>query len=211
VITGAGIEKLVRRLTLMAYFPAGEDIRQELADAVTEFAETDEQLDWLGRQMQIRYPQWPGIRELRACFCSKFKPKDGISVFSAVFEVAGEHLEEPPRSLAAPAMRLLKGASSPVEKEVVERPRAKDPPITDPQSKQMIADLAAAIPKMPSAAPINDGFERTLSEVLTAPADREPLSGPTPQIITREDEASAVAQYRAEKSLRESGLQSAAD
>ncbi len=31
------------------------------------------------------YAEWPGVYELRACFCSKFRPADGVEARSSVY------------------------------------------------------------------------------------------------------------------------------
>jgi hypothetical protein len=49
-------------------------------------ATSDEQVIWLGHRLLQLYPkQWPGIVELRACFCKRFKPADGVEVKSATY------------------------------------------------------------------------------------------------------------------------------
>ena len=50
-------------------------------------ASSEEEIEWLVDRMTISglYSEWPGPGEMRACFCSKFRPKDGISATSSVY------------------------------------------------------------------------------------------------------------------------------
>ena len=46
-----------------------------------------EELDWLVREAPRRYRQgWPGIEEIRALYCARFRPRDGVVVASTVYE-----------------------------------------------------------------------------------------------------------------------------
>jgi hypothetical protein len=48
--------------------------------------ETEEQLAWLTERALELYPRWPGIGELRALYCSRYRPKDGIEAYSEIYE-----------------------------------------------------------------------------------------------------------------------------
>jgi hypothetical protein len=76
--------KFVASMALLKYFPAGVDARVALAEDVQDFVETDEQLEWLRKQVMSTESDWPSLFKLRAIFCKKFKPKDGISVSDAL-------------------------------------------------------------------------------------------------------------------------------
>jgi len=71
--------KLLTQLSLLRFFPSQPEMRQALADYIEQFANTDEELDWLGKEMIRLYREWPSVAELRALFCSKFQPKDGLN------------------------------------------------------------------------------------------------------------------------------------
>jgi hypothetical protein len=179
-------------MALIKFCPANDEEREALAEALEKFVETDEQLEWLKNRVQIRYPEWPGIRELRACFCSKFRPKDGLSIISAV-QLDGIASE------AMDASRLTGGAPLLIE-------TGADPPISDPRSREIVAELSQAMPKMPSGARIGGRFEKQLLECLTAPGDRDPLPSPTPQVITSADVSRAVEElHRSQQAQKEFG------
>ena len=90
------------RLARMAFFPADQFARNDLADDLEEMVSTDEQLLWLAKRVTALYGEWPGIREVRAVLCSRFKPKDGIEADSSKF-VEGIPSEKPPE----PTLPLL--------------------------------------------------------------------------------------------------------
>jgi hypothetical protein len=89
VISAEAMKRFISAVSVMNFPPTGDGVPAALAEAIEQFAESDEQLDWLRNQMQIRYQDWPGVRELRACFCSRFEPKDGVSIPTDVLAVGG--------------------------------------------------------------------------------------------------------------------------
>jgi hypothetical protein len=78
------IDRAMGRIALMKFFPASDiSARATVMLELIEMCSTDEQVEWLGNRVTALYTEWPGLRELRAVFCSKFKPADGIEVYSA--------------------------------------------------------------------------------------------------------------------------------
>ncbi len=110
------VDKTVGRLALLKFFPASDIVaRAVVMTELMEICETDEQVDWLGKRMSALYTEWPGLRELRAVFCSKFKPADGIEVDSTdprfVDGVPSERELSAPESVHA----LLTGGRGPLQ------------------------------------------------------------------------------------------------
>jgi hypothetical protein len=75
----------VNRLALMAFFPGDADIRAALVDVLLEMVTTEEQLDWLVSRALKLYTKWPGVGELRALYCSRWKPRDGVEAYSSIY------------------------------------------------------------------------------------------------------------------------------
>jgi hypothetical protein len=75
----------VSKLALMAYFPGDPDIRAALVWALLEMIETEEQMQWLVSRALRLYTKWPGVAELRALYCSHYRPKDGQEAYSSVY------------------------------------------------------------------------------------------------------------------------------
>jgi hypothetical protein len=76
----------LEKLAMLKFFPSDEGARLGILELVCKMAHTEAQVDWLvNRMTDGLYNEWPGPAELRACFCSKFPPKDGRSVFSQVY------------------------------------------------------------------------------------------------------------------------------
>ena len=86
------IERLAVRMLMV---PAGEFAHVELAGDLIELVCDTEELDWLVREATRRYPNWPGMRELRALYCAMFSPRDGVLVESAVYEGGFPQIAEP--------------------------------------------------------------------------------------------------------------------
>ena len=97
------VARAVASLKLMKFFPADEDTCLALCTDLSEMAESEDQVEWLVRRIRNLYSEWPGIHELRACFCSRFKPKDGINAYSTMF-LDGV---PPERAVPAPALPAL--------------------------------------------------------------------------------------------------------
>ena len=79
------VADLLSGLTLIRFCPADDGARLELAKMVAKMATSEDQVEWLVQRAISLYAEWPGAREIRACFCSKFRPADGLSVGSTVY------------------------------------------------------------------------------------------------------------------------------
>jgi hypothetical protein len=75
----------VAKLALMAFFPSDPDIRAALVTIFMEMVDTEEQLTWLVNRALRLYGRWPGLGEIRALYCSRWKPKDGVEAYSSVY------------------------------------------------------------------------------------------------------------------------------
>ena len=65
----------VNKLALMAFFPSDPEIRAALVEILMEM---------IGRALNL-YASWPGVADLSALYCSRWKPKDGVETHSAVY------------------------------------------------------------------------------------------------------------------------------
>jgi len=72
-------------MAILNYFPKEGDARAAIAEMVIDMVDTPEQAMWLARRMVELHNDWPGPREMRAVFCSRFRPRDGIEVNSTVY------------------------------------------------------------------------------------------------------------------------------
>lgn len=70
------------RMSLLKFFPADDYARAELVRFVGDMATTNEQVEWLVTRCLQLWNAWEGPKELRAIFCSKFKPADGVEAYS---------------------------------------------------------------------------------------------------------------------------------
>jgi len=80
------VEQATAEIFLMPFFP-GSDIesRAMVMRYFFDICHTDEQVLWLGKRYVTLFSKWAGLRELRAVACSKFKPRDGIEVYSDTY------------------------------------------------------------------------------------------------------------------------------
>lgn len=82
---GDALSRAAGEISLMAYFPASEDSRLALMRVLARMVDTEEHLQWLVNRMVSLYTRWPGIGEMRALYCSRFKPRDGIEAYSTTY------------------------------------------------------------------------------------------------------------------------------
>lgn len=105
----------------MKFFPSGADERIGIAEEIAGFASDLEQVKWLVGRLPKLHREWPGLREVRAVFCSKFRPRDGFDVDSDVY-LDGVPSEKPNApQIAAPAVRYLSAPEEPMSPAVQKR------------------------------------------------------------------------------------------
>ncbi len=88
----AAVAAAVRRLSVIPFFPADADAREEIMNALEDmiggevlYGSTPQQrLDWLVKAAVNVMRQWGGIPELRGILCSKWRPADRIEGFSSL-------------------------------------------------------------------------------------------------------------------------------
>lgn len=119
------ISNEVAKLGTMKFFPADPVVRLALVELMTEIAENEDQVRWLVKRVRTLYAEWPGERELRAAFCSRFPPKDGINVCSAIYldGIPSERRAEPVKALP-PGAKI--SADRLLDRAVCELAAAKD-------------------------------------------------------------------------------------
>ena len=66
------------------FFPRDEAAQAMVADELVSMGTTVDQGMWLVRRYAQLFRDWQ-FRELRALYCSKFRPADGIEIYSGVY------------------------------------------------------------------------------------------------------------------------------
>ncbi len=192
MMTRQAMEKMMAQLALLPFFPASPQDRLVLSEYVENFAETDDQLKWLGARMLDLYKEWPGPREMRACFCSRYRPKDGISITSAVYAAEdGIPSERQPERLLLPAARALPPGEPTADPEFAAKLHELATAMslnTNPRHRQSFVRKIAAENAPPQSAPLS-------------PAEGQPLGGRGGRgadvgRITEDDIARALAANR---------------
>ncbi len=80
------ITEMLNELRVLPFFPNDEYTILALVRLVGAMAKTEDQVAWLVARMTSGiYRKWPGPLEMRACFCGKYPPKDGINAYSEVY------------------------------------------------------------------------------------------------------------------------------
>lgn len=118
-------------LSSLKFFPSDKFARTSILRLVCSMASNEQQVEWLVARMTSGiFNEWPGPRELRACFCGKHRPADGINAYSDIYP-DGLPSESPQRELqAVPMLALPPGHVASVdpelERSILELARAKD-------------------------------------------------------------------------------------
>lgn len=186
MVNVAKVSKMVDELALMRFFPSDESARVALVRMVCEMVRTDEEARWLvSRALQL-YSEWPGVHELRACFCNRFNPRDGINAYSTVYPDGlppspDAKLIEAPQRIALPP-----GHVATVDKQLDE-------------DVKKLAELKA----LPPAKPVTSDFAKRLQEVLTAPQNRPEVPYSEPLTESRRAEIQAMIDAELAKKRRD--------
>lgn len=112
-MTGDDLLRIANKMSAIPFFPEGDDALLAIAEDMADLCHNEEQAQWLAKRMRQLYTKWPGVPEMRAVFCAKFKPRDGIEAFSTVYldGIPSEKPEEPVQLLPGRADLLLEGAA----------------------------------------------------------------------------------------------------
>lgn len=92
---------LMMSMATMRFFPKAKEARLALVMTLGEMCNSEDEARWLVKRIRTMYTDWPGEREMRACFCSRYRPKDGINAGSVVYP------EGLPREIPDPEVKLL--------------------------------------------------------------------------------------------------------
>jgi hypothetical protein len=155
------ILEMLGELRVLRFFPNDEFVMNAIVRLCGSMCASEAQVRWLVDRMTSGiYTEWPGIGEMRACFCHRYKPQDGINAYSTVYPDG-----LPPDPTAQPRPRIAAPDQKPLQPghEVT----------ADPELEASIQKLAHKC-SMPPAHPAIDQFARMLREIETPPERREP-------------------------------------
>jgi hypothetical protein len=151
--------KMLLELRALRFFPNDEAVMDPLVRLCGSMCESEAQVRWLVTRMTSGiYTEWPGIAEVRACFCCRFRPKDGLSICSSIFPsgLPPDPTAPPRREIAGPDLKALPPG---------------EPVTADPELEASIRQFAEKH-KMP-AHPEIDAFGRMLRDLETPPDKRQ--------------------------------------
>ena len=144
---------------MLRFFPNDEVVMNAVVRLCGSMCASEEQVRWLVTRMTSGiYSEWPGVAEMRACFCGRFRPADGINAYSTVFlDGLPPDPTAPPR-IAAPVLKALQPGHAVT---------------ADPELEASIQRLAEKV-KPPAPHPAITQFAQMLKEIVTPPDRREP-------------------------------------
>lgn len=161
--------EIMGRLGAMRFFPSDPNAQAAILQIACEMARSETQLEWLADRMLSLYNDWPGPMEMRACFCSKFQPKDGIERHSSVFpDGIKSESEATNRLILGPnhAQGLIEGNQEPRTPQQISAD-------TKTEIAMRASALAVGLKSLPFNAPVSD------AEIAAAPEWLRRLEGYT--------------------------------
>jgi hypothetical protein len=163
----------VSRLSILAFFPSDKVAKQEIALLFMRMVDTVEHLDWLRITFVDRIGQWHGAAELRAVYCNRFKPLDGIEADSAIPGFTAEDSEAANALEAHEYKRIEKGDTPPVTKMIEGNVKEARDSAWEAQFKARTEALAET-PVTIGPTPVRTESERTaeLEKLTRALAER---------------------------------------
>ncbi len=164
-------------MALLKFFPADDFARAELVSMVCEMASTNEQIEWLVKRARNVWNQWEGPSELRALFCSKYKPADGVECYSALPQFADGIPSERESAPQLPARAMREIASG-------------KPVTASPSVAAVVSDLCAA-----------KSLRRAVDHIPGPPVREIPIRRTDYKPITAADVEQAEREFKAKRAL----------
>ncbi len=141
MLTKEGLNRAAARIALMPFFPSSDpNARAVLIEELGSICLSDAHAQWLAIRMgQVFKKQWPGLGEMRALYCKRFKPVDG-------YEVASECFPDGFASEDELGQLQIKGLPAPIPALEMVPPRRQ---ISESvELRQLVAEIAESV-KMP--------------------------------------------------------------
>jgi|SRR5271157_1397460 len=109
---------ILNELRALPFFPNDEYVMIAICRLAGAMCHNEKEVRWLVDRMTSGiYAEWPGIQEMRACFCSRFPPRDGINAYSSVYP-DGIPPENPKQLAGAELPALPEGHVASVDKSL---------------------------------------------------------------------------------------------
>jgi hypothetical protein len=161
---------------LLEFFPAESGARIAIGDQIRKMCHSAAEADWLVNRMGTLYKKWPGAREMRMVYCTKFYPLDGVEMIGSGSYPDGipSEAETAGKAIMAPSLKLLPGrvvsAAKSIDETVLMLAEAKD--------MKHAHKRAPAVPDIPTLPPgsyvtqadidaaVNESRERIAREEL---------------------------------------------
>jgi hypothetical protein len=182
------------RLALLKFFPSEPEALAALAEIICKMTADERKAEWLiERALQV-FDEWPGPKKLRALYCRRWKPADGVEAYTSDEErERWQNLPEPPtpweKRIEAPKALQLEGPRVPLDFEF----EAGFNKLYEKTQMPGPRPLPAAERRRKAQ------FDRVLEAVLIPPEQRtEPPvpPAPTPQVFNLADIEEAVRKNR---------------
>lgn len=173
-------------LTMLNFFPGDDGGRLAVVKLVARLCSTMAQVEWLVTRLTTLYNKWPGPAEVRAVFCKRYPPADGIdtrNTHTSEFFPDGNIPCETPEALPWPGLALPPGrvsASPALENEIrlLAAPKAMVP-------ARRAVRTVELVPVNPSARVTAREVEQAEKELMSARSTSHQFEGGPGELADR--------------------------
>lgn len=121
---------VVEMLTALPFFPTAGGAQALIGEELKAMCGSFTQAVWLARRMSQLYVKWPGAKEMRATYVSRYSASDGIDAYSEAYPDGIPSEAESRGLIAGPQMKAL---------------AAGEPVSANPVLDRLVVDLAAGM------------------------------------------------------------------
>jgi len=179
MISGEAFKAFFKRVQTIPFAPTAENI-ESWTLTLEDFVSTDEQLAWLAERLVKLYKKFPPPLEIRACFCGKFKPKDGINAFSETYpDGIPSEREDRNRAITGPELKALPSG------HVASADPSLDAAIKLAAGVQEVKDLPLRGPATAAEIAAAPDWLRSWEDYPALPEQPPPVATPKPELTPR--------------------------
>lgn len=108
------LQAAIAHLSMLKFFPSDDFARAAIMQLIERMATAPEQVAWLAKTVVDNYNDWPGPHAMRAVFCTRYKPADGVEadltegLLASKIEARAIAAHQEHKALPLPAKRVLK-------------------------------------------------------------------------------------------------------
>lgn len=89
------VVELVGTMGSLQFFPSDTDARLGIVEDISDLTHDIEKIRWLVKRMRQLFVKWPGSKEMRAVYCNRYRPDDGVEAHSELPQFSDGYPADP--------------------------------------------------------------------------------------------------------------------